>query len=356
MSWPFHHTALANYWLRVFILYAIVEACIQLLFNYILNTFGDTISNLEFHGLMWFFQCLLILPIWGIAWWARKKSILHQVFINASFFFLYTYFWFGPVQDTIQFIHQEIQQYTRSQEKRLRTPIDRSSDLSYINYQFLKHSFRLSWFFLANYFYNFFQEEKKRMELTLANKNLELKLLKWHLNPTFYFRTIDHLRQIAAKKPIGCMDRILQLARVMEYIIYEVREQHIEVNKEIQFLRNYIQLVSDQPGSHADFTLQTEGDYSKLKIAPLLLAELIDKIAGTGNGIEGNKYILDIRFSGKEMQLNLQGDFQKTPVQFFSPSDPLYKRLNELYGEKFSYKKVPASGQLNMVLQLDEER
>ncbi len=357
MFWPFHHKALANYWLRIFALYALIEACIQLLFCYTLNNYGDNpISNPEFHGIMWLFQCLLIWPIWWVAWSVRKKSILIQVLVNFAFFIGYSYFWFFPVQDTIEYLHQQLQQWTRPATGRLKTPVDNSADITYLNYQLLKHSFRLSWFFLANYFYHYRLEEKKRLELAVANKELQLKLLKWHLNPVFYFKTIDYLRQMAAESPLKCTRPILQLAKVMEYVIYEVKEKLIDVKKEIHFLSNYMQLVSSQQESHAVFMLRTEGEYDKLKIAPLLLVGFIDKMVNGKNDKGQQVYDLQLQFSGNTMHLKLEGELENGHPGFLNPGEPLYTRLNELYDGKFWYEQLPGGRQVQLSLKLDEER
>lgn len=151
MPWPFHHRTLANYWLKAFGLYALAEACIQLLFNFILNSFRPSpISNIEFHGVMWFFQCLFIWPIWWMANAVYRRKVLTQVLVNLAFFFIYSYFWFEVVQDIIRWLHQALQVYTLPPDRRLVTPVDTPA---YFDYQVLKHGFRLSWFFLANYFY-----------------------------------------------------------------------------------------------------------------------------------------------------------------------------------------------------------
>jgi hypothetical protein len=57
-------------------------------------------------------------------------------------------------------------------------------------------------------------------------------MLKWHLNPSFYFKTIGHLQQVAKEKPGDATVPILQLAKVMEYVIYEAKEKLIDVKKE----------------------------------------------------------------------------------------------------------------------------
>src|SRR5688572_5990644 len=162
MIWPFQHKQKARYWLRIFAIYALIEACIQLIFVIVLNNFGTRrISIVELHLVMWIFQCLLIWPIWWVAKAVYKKPVLVQILVNAGFYLLYSYCWFGPVQDIIGYLYEQLQSFTRAPDDKQVPILDSGSEYSYLNYQLLKHSFRLSVFFLAAYFYNYRLEEKK---------------------------------------------------------------------------------------------------------------------------------------------------------------------------------------------------
>ncbi len=324
----FHHTTATRYWLNVFALYALVEAIIQLLFFFILNNFGTRpISHIEFHGLMWIFQCLLIWPVWWVALLVQKEKIVIQVLVNAGFYILYSYVWFGPVQELIGYLYTNLEEITRAPEDRLEAMLDNGSQHSYLNYQLLKHAFRLSWFYLAAYFYNYREEEKKRIELALANKELQLKMLKWHLNPSFYFKTISHLQQVAAVRPEYATEPILQLAKVMEYVIYEAREPLIEMKKETAFLHIYAGLLSRQSDGEVLIHLECEPGGEQLKIAPLLLAGLLDNIISAGKKKEEQVYSIRIAFEGNMMQFSITGTEQ-------APGLPAL--LEKLYPNKYT--------------------
>lgn len=346
-----------RYWLKIFALYALVEAGIQLIFFIILNNFGKApISLIEIHFIMWVFQCLLIWPIWWVAWLVRKKTILLQILVNLAFYVVYSYIWFGPVQDVIGWLYNQLLQLTRSPENRLWPALDRGSEYSYLNYQLLKHAFRLSWFYLAAYFYRYQQEEKQRVKLAVANRELQLKMLKWHLNPEFYFKTIHHLRELAAVKPSGAAEPILQLARVMEYVIYEAKEKVIDVKKELQFLSNYIRLRNQQTGNPVHIDIDITGDPGQLKIAPLLLTGIIDKVSKQDAGTEKNSYKLSVGFSGNVLQLFITGPFMDAGTLWLPPDDPLTLRLIELYPEKHSITSSPEHKTLKLEIKLDADR
>jgi hypothetical protein len=233
----FQDKAQTRYWLKVFALYALAEALVQLIFFFLFNTFENSGgSYLEYHGVMWLFHCVLIWPLWWVAWSVRNQKIWVQVLVNLAFFFVYSYSWFGPLQEAAAGLYNNLLDLTRPGNTVDGPTIDSSRHYSILNYQLLKHTFRLSWFYLANYFYHYKREEIKRIALAVSNRELQLRLLKWHLNPAFYFKTIHHLQQAAAIQPSNATEPILQLAKVMEYVIYEAREPQIEMRKEINLL------------------------------------------------------------------------------------------------------------------------
>ncbi|MBC7868084.1 MAG: histidine kinase [Gloeobacteraceae cyanobacterium ES-bin-316] len=346
--------AQTRYWLNVFAWYALAEACIQLVFFFILNNFGSQrISIIEFHLVMWCFQCLLIWPIWWVASAVIKKNILVQILLNLLFYALYSYIWFGAVQDSIAFLYDGLQEITRPKTDRQAPYLDRGYEFSFLNYQLLKHSFRLAWFYLAWYFYNYKEEETKRVALAVANKELEVKLLTWHLNPSFYFKTISNLKCLADEKPINAAQPILLLAKVMEYVIYEAKEKLIDVKKEIHFVYNYTALLNQQ-NNFKKFETLAEGSYEKLKISPLLLAGLIDRIAGENSRAKHQQFILQLSFADTEMILLVNEKTGQNNLDFLLQDKELNRHLMELYPNRFSVTQLN-NNQLKLSIILDEE-
>jgi Histidine kinase len=356
MRRPFYHTPGASYWLKVFALYALAEACIQLLFLVVLNNFGNRrISIIEFHGVMWVFQCVLICPIWWVASAVKNKSLLIQVIVNLGFYIIYSYCWFGPVQEWIGFLYNNLQQITRPPGDRQVALLDNGSEYSYLNYQLIKHAFRLSWFYLAAYFYNYQLEENKRIELAVANKDLQLKMLKWHLNPSFYFNTIEYLKKLAAIKPAHATEPILQLAKVMEYVIYETKEKLINVKKEILFLQNYIYLKNQQVENNTKIEIEVTGEYEKLKIAPLLLAVFVDKLALNEQCNGSPLYKMKLEFTGSVLQLSIMGTASHTNAVLLWADESLLLRLQELYLERYFISGGAEEQPAKLSIQLDAE-
>lgn len=332
----FHHTQQTSYWLKVFAWYAFTEACIQLLYLFILNNFGDRrITIPELHLVMWFFQCLLIAPIWRVAQLVSRQLLVVQVTVNLLFYVLYTWFWFGPVQDAIAYCYNNLQEVTRPVADREPAYLDKGNESSYVNYQLLKHAFRLSWFYLASYFYNYRLAEKERLQLAVANKELQLKMLSWRLNPSFYFKTIDYLKQVAGIKPAAAAAPILQLSKVMEYVIYDAKETMVPVKKEMIFLENYIRLLNEQPGNNIFFHLTLHEENASFKIVPLLLTGVLDDIKTSNNGTVKEQYDITIHLLQNELRAAIR---KQTGGEIVLPAaSPAVERITKIYPEAFSF-------------------
>jgi hypothetical protein len=333
MRWPSLQQNNTRYWIRVYLLYVAFEASVQLFFLVTLNIFEwNRISDIEVHLLMWIFQCVLILPIWWVAYLFRGKEVWQQVIANSIFFILYTFFWYGPVMQWLATLHVQLQQITQpNNTDRVVAVVD---TWTFFHYQLLKHAWRLGWFFVADFFYHYKREEKQRLALLVANKELQLSLIKWHLNPDFYFKTINTIARKARQSPADCSELILNLSKVMEYVIYRSREKLIPVTEEISFLQNYISLQNLGNEHGKEYIIRVHGDHSHLSIIPLLLVSLLEGQMRKGDYSGKTDKCIDISFSSQTMKVN--GDsIQADKNDSLHPS--LQLRLQEFYHNKYRF-------------------
>jgi Histidine kinase len=333
MVWPFLNKQEGRYWLGVLAWYAAAEACVQLLFFFIFHTFtSGGGSNIEYHFVMLLFHCLLIWPIWWVARAVRGQKSWIQVLVNLAFFFVYAYCWFYPIQDAVAVVYNNLQDITRPGSVHEGPTLDSYLHYTILNYQVLKHAFRLSWYYVADFLYYYRAEEKKKIELAISNKALELKLLKWHLNPDFYFKTLRYLQRSAAEHPAAATVPILQLSRIMEYVIYDAREPRIGMQKELQFLSNYVELLNRQQDNQLTISLAYTKGAAQVKIAPLLLAALIDQLKKSEDHTGTGDCRISISFAEQEMQVSVTGPVQKLQVP------PL---TAELYPDRYTVAYTP---------------
>jgi two-component system LytT family sensor kinase len=103
----------------------------------------------------------------------------------------------------------------------------------------------------------------------------ELTMLKAQINPHFLFNTLNNIYGMALKKADETPEVILQLSKIMRYNIYEAAENTISIAKDIENIRDFIQI---QKIRHRELTLNfTEDiDNPSQEISPLILIQFVE--------------------------------------------------------------------------------
>jgi len=104
----------------------------------------------------------------------------------------------------------------------------------------------------------------------------ELKTLKGQLNPHFLFNSLNNIYSLALIKSDKVPDLILKLSDLMRHIIYESKENYISLDKEIEFVNNFIALQKIRTSDQTKINYQINGEIPSAKIAPLIFEPFID--------------------------------------------------------------------------------
>lgn len=114
----------------------------------------------------------------------------------------------------------------------------------------------------------------KQMELekTVA----ELNMLKLQISPHFLFNTLNNIRWLVRKSHPNSEDTIIKLSEILRYIIYEVSDSNVEINKEIEHLRNYIELQALRLPIEGSVEFQVSSSVKNYSIAPLLFIHFVE--------------------------------------------------------------------------------
>ena len=107
-------------------------------------------------------------------------------------------------------------------------------------------------------------------------KNAELKLLKAQLNPHFLFNTLNNLYGLSVVKSDRLPELMLKLSDLLRYSLYDTREVYTPLEKEIQYLENYISLEKIRLEDQTDITFKKSGNLSNKRIAPMLLIVFVE--------------------------------------------------------------------------------
>ena len=119
-----------------------------------------------------------------------------------------------------------------------------------------------------------FDEEGTMTALQKDNTMFRLKYLQSQLNPHFLFNTLNSIYSLSLQKSDKAPDVIIKLADIMRYLIYECNETKILLDKEIGFIRNYIEIEKIRYKADVRFTV--EGETKGIMIEPFLFISFIE--------------------------------------------------------------------------------
>lgn len=123
---------------------------------------------------------------------------------------------------------------------------------------------------------NWFETDALRKELERSRTEAELKNLKSQLNPHFLFNTLNNIYSLIALSPEEAQSAVHELSRLLRYVLYESSQEYVTVGKEIEFIRNYIELMRIRMAKNVDLQTGIEIENENTLIVPLLFISLIE--------------------------------------------------------------------------------
>jgi LytS/YehU family sensor histidine kinase len=137
----------------------------------------------------------------------------------------------------------------------------------------------------------------------IENKQLkdELALLKEQIQPHFLFNTLNNLYGLITQDQNQKAAEItLKLSDLMRYLLESSKTDKVSLEKEIQFLEDYLSLEKIRLSKNTDIRFEVSGIVSDVFVAPLLFIPLVEN--AFKHGLKANKSDCFAHFS-----LSVQG-------------------------------------------------
>lgn len=125
---------------------------------------------------------------------------------------------------------------------------------------------------------NWIQANRKQQMLEKEKLETELKFLKSQFNPHFLFNNLNSIFVLIHKDPSMASEFLVKFSDLLRYQLYECNEQQIPLNRELDYLENFIELAKLRLDyDNLKLILDIEPPPSgKLTIAPFLLMPFIE--------------------------------------------------------------------------------
>jgi two-component system, LytTR family, sensor kinase len=118
--------------------------------------------------------------------------------------------------------------------------------------------------------------ERRNKEIKEQKLSAELSYLKAQVNPHFLFNTLNNIYALSICQSEQTPEAILKLSSIMRYVTQDAEAEKVPLEKELDYLNNYIALQQLRSNKHLAVSFDVTGDYSYQVIAPLLLINFIE--------------------------------------------------------------------------------
>lgn len=119
------------------------------------------------------------------------------------------------------------------------------------------------------------QQEQEASVLKSENLETELKFLKSQINPHFLFNALNNIYTLTYIKDKEAPGMILRLSDMLRYILYDCTSEDVSIAKEIDYLKNYIEL-QQLKADDIDIKVTIDEFGSGVTIAPMLLVPFVE--------------------------------------------------------------------------------
>ena len=144
------------------------------------------------------------------------------------------------------------------------------------------------------------QREKQLVEEKLRS---ELNYLRSQINPHFLFNTLNNIYVLARKKSDEAPVAVMQLSKILRFMLYECSKPKISLADEIQLIEDYTTLEILRYGDRLSYRFTRDVDNMESVLAPLLLLPLVENAFKHGVSDMRENSVIDIHLTVSAGQL-----------------------------------------------------
>lgn len=176
----------------------------------------------------------------------------------------------------------------------------------------------------------YFKSDRDRKQmLVLERENIEsqLEYLKYQINPHFFMNTLNNIHALVDIDPEKAKTSIVDLSKLMRYVLYEGNHPMVPLGRDVDFLRNYLKLMQLRFTDHVSISVSIPDELPDSLIAPMLLITFVENAFKHGVSYQQQSFV-SIKLQAEDQRLlfscrNSKKQADQTGTQ------PASKRISE---------------------------
>ena len=207
------------------------------------------------------------------------------------------------------------------------------------------------------YVFKSFRDEQKLKELGKENLRAELNYLKAQINPHFFMNTLNNIHALIDIDQTKAKGTVIELSRIMRYVLYDTDKETVSLQKEIDLLENYISLMRIRYTDDVSITTKYPKLIPDVSIPPLIMISLVENAFKHGISYRKGSYIhTEMFITDGRLTYVVRNSLAAEPHEKTGMGlENLRKRLTLLYGERFTLQAAPQDDEYVAVLSIPIE-
>ena len=161
------------------------------------------------------------------------------------------------------------------------------------------------------------RNDQKKLE-SLQKKNLEqqLEYLKYQINPHFFMNTLNNIHALVDIDPEKAKDTILELSKMMRFILYEGDKSGVPLTREFDFIRHYVALMQLRYTDKVDIRTDLPEEAPDKTLPPLMLINFIENAFKHGISYQQQSFVhIKITVNDDQLHFTCSNSKAETPNQ-----------------------------------------
>ncbi len=181
------------------------------------------------------------------------------------------------------------------------------------------------------------EQEKEILEKEKVKS--ELAFLRNQVSPHFLMNTLNNIHALIDFDKDEAKESIIRLSKLMRHLLYDSEEEKISIKKEVEFIKNYIELMKLRFTDKVKVKLELPDVLPDQIIPPLLFTSFIENAFKHGVSYNAESFInVSLSFTDTNMKFEMQNSNFSGGISSRASGiglDNIKKRLNLLYQENY---------------------
>lgn len=183
------------------------------------------------------------------------------------------------------------------------------------------------------------QLEQNKLYLEKENAKSKMAFLQNQISPHFFMNTLNNIHALVDINSEDAKEAIIKLSRLMGYILYETKVENISIEKEMNFVRSFVELMRIRFTDDVNIELNIPDQLPAVLIPSLLTISFIENAFKHGISYEENSFVkINFEFTDNKMIFEISNTSHSKKTKNDNSGIGIKntrKRLNLIYGSNY---------------------